>query len=1323
MPSRQTIRRSRSHNRLLFATMVVIAGFGSSTIQPTMAAVRQPILTDSQACVPVGPGNPTQDSSGNYYGGATIQLNASGLPPGAVSLFYSGPRQSNNGGSEVPSKQYSYLGKNTVGKNGNLGVSITLPEDAATATGDVLAFQTTAAESGSSWLSNPVQDWSIPVVPHPPVMTVEGNSGDEDTVANESTGEGCTVTIPSTGSSQVLLPGPGIYQVTPPITGPTPTTAPEIVAVVSGGVVMAQPLPPHYSNLSGCTNVRFKAYDQWSGNPMWWQQTGSGPFGYFLSRSNTPDPIAIIATGYSDPSTTEPLSTECLSTLSSLHITEVTPNPGGGTTTHNLSAPAAVPPTSASVQSFATTFGTRLCVMFAFPCPTPAAVFMAGAVPDSANSRVVLTSLGLTPLPVGTEGAGSLVISDGTNSQTLATINLIAPYWDGTSVLAPMGGGFNTATRIYTLTGKIPATAPNNLWSGPTVGFGWSGVPFLPNNSFSFSNGAGSYYPISEAFSTDGVWTVSGTNTNQLTLLGHQVLNVSYPLSPSYNNPYRPTSSFSHPNLFTWSKDGIVDQTVPLSAINFDHIHLGVNLHIKMDASAHADLSGAIQQHLQGFNVTITPAGELDTNVSVSLDAGVGGVGIGLLGVITLAVPIHYTQTGWSANYCLQGSLSWGLSYWYNLLFTSGSGWLYGPHTIVGPGTIAGTCPAMIRVFHHALSPASKLALRHKGYRVFTINGSADPSTLPMADANFDSQGRGTAVWVDSSGNQESLDAAPWTGSDWGAPTTLASSGVAMGSPRVVELGDGRAVAVWRAMSPLSDAEKQQLATDEHNQDLDDAITLLSSHVDIDYAIFDGSVWQSPQSLTNDTLPDGDGALVANTAAHTATLVWPHGAGDSDGNYSLDMATLSAGASSWSSPSPISGTNGLDTRSPALAIDSKGLLSLGFIAGAPGEGTVSVGGLAGSMFTASASQPAIPSGAENLRLSRDGTETVLSADVQPVANNAISTDEPSLYVDSTSGKAWRQTLLGAGDSPVMTSAGSNVFLAFHRPDGTQSADTSAQVDDVEISSKGVVTKAGLVTGVAGDSVPTAAAFDPTGNVQVLYGTTAPEGTDATDPAWNWAINPVSTQLGSSDVNAASVPLDDAAVADLAGAKISPAHPTPGETVTVTATLHNPGPVSTTASGSIQVLSVGAALHNGAGVRRQVFDDYPFNDVLKGNGSAKIQFSFPCPSSSFALGASGVGSTASPSFGAPLAPTGLTRGSTTTGDPILSWQESKKTPAAYFYLYRANSAGAPSLVGITTGNSIVDEGAGLATGVAYYVVAVDAYRRHSTASDLFPDPPN
>src|SRR5206468_2687653 len=131
-------------------------------------------------------------------------------------------------------------------------------------------------------------------------------------------------------------------------------------------------------------------------------------------------------------------------------------------------------------------------------------------------------------------------------------------------------------------------------------------------------------------------------------------------------------------------------------------------------------------------------------------------------------------------------------------------------------------------------------------------------------------------------------------------------------------------------------AEQSQLDADRVSHDVQDFLTVYSSHMQVFTSSYDGTSWSTPVQLTGSGVANGDLALAANTTSHTARLVW--GQGNDPNAFPLMTSSFAESSGTWTTPSTLVTTPGLGARHVALTSRAGGGFTLAYVAGPPVAG-------------------------------------------------------------------------------------------------------------------------------------------------------------------------------------------------------------------------------------------------------------------------------------------------------------------------------------------------------------------------------------------------
>lgn len=553
----------------------------------------------------------------------------------------------------------------------------------------------------------------------------------------------------------------------------------------------------------------------------------------------------------------------------------------------------------------------------------------------------------------------------------------------------------------------------------------------------------------------------------------------------------------------------------------------------------------------------------------------------------------------------------------------------------------------------------------------------------------------------DSVARRDRLMASTTTGGAWSSPASIATSNAAILSPRVAELGDGRAVATW-VQNTLTPKDAPAIDRLQRAGKPGEVIAMMLRHQEMFTATLSHGRWSTPQRLTHDSLVDNGPTLGADTQHHTAMLVWTRG---------LDSRTMGLVSSrfnghAWTAPSAVPGTRGTSPGGAALTWQ-RGSYGLAWIAGAA-QNSVRMAALSGGRWTAPRN-PGLPAGAQALSLAPHGKGLALAASIVDPKGKGGS----AIWTAVSTGNTWKtQKISDDGRNPALAGAGRRgTILTYSQPQDAGFSQGTSQIADAVAPPNGAFSAPGLITGQQDSAQIPAIAVDPkTKTLRLLYQQLAPQGATpvTADPAWRLALNPQTKVLDTaSGVQAASVPLQAHIFANFAEASLNVPHPAPGQKVTLTVPVYNAGLLPAKASGAIMVKAGAITV---ARLRLQ--------KKLAANARYLATITFAGPPSAISLHGKGIRSLPGTDLGVPLQPAKLSVGTTASGDIELRWTTPPDHDVVEYRLYRATGSSRYELAGLSHDTVFVDPATeGVKPGdLRYAVTAVDAQGRESALSN-------
>jgi len=1283
----------------------------TATSGPTATGPAQ-TLPEAPACSSPSPSGfrrkiAVRDDPGRLQGGDHTTLQADKLPANTTFvILYDGPRWRLQGTTATKLPFSIRLGTATTDGKGTLSTTVRLPVDAMYGTAHIRAFDTKAVRTA------PLHVWDLNTAPHDPWLEVSAPVGTNFVITRgitpPSAAASCSAKIPTGGTAIVpVSPGQNMVSVI--------NAAGEIQSHLTLGLpgeTVRLPLQPIIDaaatlHLNGCdTKLReLGQYDNLSGNEF--TMNGLGPFGEFLSGIKIDDTVLVTlgsADGSSIPAVCVPRLKVALRDVNARTVQQL-----------GVFGPAQ----HSDVDNYlASLFPRAQALADAWGGSVPYSNYF-NATKDAFAKNSINYLIHVNPGSVS-PGEGDLQLSvTGPNASDVSlftpNFRVFKQYWDSPEFNLSSGPSFDPSTRTYSASGNIPRDA---ITANYPLHLGWKDQKPIPDVDYPIENSLRIGISLDESFSTDGVWYAAPRAVAQSTLVNQKWLDETLPLSPVYNDTEAPGIKLDQLKLgagLHWhSPDPIA--SIPIYGFTIPVIgDVGVTGQLHIGADGDAYLSSHINPDFSIKDVTMTGVAKLNFSAEVDFSAVVGGIAAGAEADLALAFPIVYTSgAGVTTSACFSGHLDVFARYWYDVWFTSGGGdffrvKLFSVHLPSGcsTGNLHSLRAERLREAIGQRLPAGvDKRILEPQIRYVRLQAPATPPAAHLHTApsvSVDARGRGASVWVlsDSVARRDRLITSTTTGGAWSSPASIATSNAAILSPRVAELGDGRAVATW-VQNTLTPKDAPAIDRLQRAGKPGEVIAMMLRHQEMFTATLSHGRWSTPQRLTHDSLVDNGPALAADTQHHTAMLVWTRG---------LDSRTMGLVSSrfnghAWTAPSAVPGTRGTSPGGAALTWQ-RGSYALAWIAGAA-KNSVRMVALSGGRWTAPRN-PGLPVGAQALSLAPHGTGLALAASIVDPKGKGGS----AIWTAVSTGNTWKtQKISDDGRNPARAGAGQRgTILTYSQPQDAGFSQGTSQIADAVAPPNGAFSAPGLITGQQDSAQIPAIAVDPkTKTLRLLYQQLAPQGAApvTTDPAWRLALNPQTKVLDTaSGVQASSVPLQAHVFANFAEASLNVPHPSPGQKVTLTVPVYNAGLLPAKASGAIVVKAGNVTV---ARLRLQ--------KKLAVNARYLATITFAAPPSAISLHGKGIRSLPGADLGVPLQPAKLSVGTTASGDAELRWTTPPDHDVVEYRLYRATGSSRYELAGLSHDTVFVDPGTeGVKPGdLRYAVTAVDAQGRESALSN-------
>jgi hypothetical protein len=643
----------------------------------------------------------------------------------------------------------------------------------------------------------------------------------------------------------------------------------------------------------------------------------------------------------------------------------------------------------------------------------------------------------------------------------------------------------------------------------------------------------------------------------------------------------------------------------------------------------------------------------------------------------------------------------------------------------------------------------------------------------PNPSVITDGAGHALAAWI----QEESSDPAQpdrrvvssyYDGTSWTPPLNVSAQGALVDTPKVAFLGPNRVLAVW-VQSTLS--LEQALATD---------LTTLLASMELYFALWDGATWSAPAPITSDALLDTTPSLAGDPSTGQAVLVWlrAHDNWVGGGQPASIYAATFDGAQ-WSAPTLIGSRSTMLERAPTVKLDRHGQAVAAWWRDVDGHFLTSedrqivIARADLGAWSAAEAIPNLPAGAYTPSLAFDTSNNVVVAfvvppvDVQTGKLGSGNGNRSVLYAAYQRGSTWAVAPVGTdvhAEQPVVGVNSDNHAIIMYRQFGDSgdvhvSGDLASAVADLNESplqwTTGFLTADGQVNWEVAFDIDAATDNNVVFNVKKPSGLrpasflwAAPVGRYAvpsreldsrargshSQAASASTVNRSSARTAGGRVAANAIANGETAVASLvvpyqpdltlapADITFSNPHPLVGDTVTITANVHNLGlgPVGDITRGGAFTV----AFYDDDGLIRR-FDlltsTLPFNTALPVSVPYTITRGGVHPitvvvdEGGAVVESDEANNSATTSLGQPPAPTDVT----TTVDAdrnrlSIRWQAPDTRGIREYRVYRSTTAGY-ELVGGTTASEFVDALAERGVTYHYVVAAVDMYGATSPLS--------
>lgn len=446
--------------------------------------------------------------------------------------------------------------------------------------------------------------------------------------------------------------------------------------------------------------------------------------------------------------------------------------------------------------------------------------------------------------------------------------------------------------------------------------YGFTGT--LPNPAFSFDqpitlpfgttldNQVVLGIPIEEQLHTNATWSGSAKASAQVTFLSQNFLNDTR----SYNGPTGASFAETAYQLDTIHKDLFGKQCVPIPPLSFSQafsiapcsscpsLSSGIGFTTHECVQTFVDFDSTIGNDLH-VNARMSTGAAVPAPLELKVDAVVCGGSAQTAPGATVSLPVYYDP----ARSPLFGFDDPCLKIGAQLNYTASC---VGIAVTTGTGALSELrygCSTSL------LSPTGQ-TLTQAPLTVAELSPSPSVAT--------DGAGHALAVWI----QEESSDpthpdrhvvSSYYNGTTWTAATNVTTQRALVDTPKVTFLGPSRALAVW-VQSTLS--LDQALASDTP--------TLLGS-TELAFSLWDGSTWTAPAPITSDALLDTAPSLAGDPASGHAVLMWLR-AHDSPlaGQSPVGVYAALFDGVQWNAPTLVGVRSAMLERAPTVKFDRQG---------------------------------------------------------------------------------------------------------------------------------------------------------------------------------------------------------------------------------------------------------------------------------------------------------------------------------------------------------------------------------------------------------------
>jgi len=1196
----------------------------------------------------------------HLHGGDSLLARAGGLPPSrAYRLLLDIPRARRSANVSVPIR-YSpptiAAATNATGAlvdaQGNPGVRVTLPLDAASGAGTISLIEQSTAPGSIARVR------SLIVAPHPPAVEVHaldaaGRAVPRANVLLRGGGVSCVAQTDARGN--LLLSNVPAGTATVSITRGGEDFGTYHPDAVAGETTVLQrpaldkirPVQGYRLNCGHSNVYAVSLLDTASGLPT--GRSGDGPFGVFLSGISTLDTFTA-------------------------HLTSKAADGSLGPILHDV-------PIAVSVDT-------------ALHSTAAVHALLGGDSPAGAPGG--FTSLSFT-LDVGQLPAGTnyVTITVGTGDRSCAEPYLIQVAKDPTNTpLGTVDSYFDPASNSYQVDGVLP-THPKLQFDKsidlnlPSQSFGGAQTPAVGLASFQNEGSIG--LEVHETIHTDGSWSGTVGGHARLIFFSHTIVNEELPQLQGGGQSLGQGRMSRTFHLYGKSIDASLYDYVMF----VPQFGIYLVLNVRFSASGNLDLEVGVPATLSEADFTIAPTFTASIAGSATLPTVLGAFSAALSGNIGLAAPITLR---------IPGSPQAHLGMLISVTATFGSPLGSPPPLSILPRQCLGDCGPTgqsIRPLSGPIAGSMASGLAPSGVSASTASGAftGDPApasatitfkagaTAPEAQpaTALAPDGSPATVWLTTQPDGTvSLHAQV----GHGTPQTLSTNAVALSTPQAAWIGPRRALAVWMesTATPTTLAQLRAASPDARTP----LLQALLAKQQLFSSQWDGRRWSAPTAITRSDSLNAEPSLAADAATGKAALAWVRGplaSTDLGSPAGLSVAAMTLEHGVWSAPTTVSAARTSGVNMPRAAIDTHGNPTVAWLEGPIGMGRPMFAPLGTDGRSTPVAVSGLPTSAQRIALAFDTAG-------RPVVVEEASQSLAGARRDHTG--HWRVWNLGSGTTPELSrgAAGSMVLLA-EQPSRTPASGSTYQPAMTVLTGSHWGPRAALAAGTA-TQASGALAIDPTtGRARVVLGSRPTTGFAPTDGLLDRA----------SALPALDIPPANPSTLAPEAITLSDGHPSPGEPITADLRMRN---LSTTpmAPGTPVRVRIAAS---GKVVDRTVRT----TRALEAGGVVILNLPLVAPESPLTITVGKGTARLSAILGLPDAPRDVTVSDGAGGGPLIQWEAGARHDIAGYRVYRLSTGGTPDLVGFAHGTTWVDAQAqGTAAIGRYAVAAVDTAGRES-----------